>query len=82
MWPPRSPRKGRSRRRMFSFSAQGVTSKRQGHQALQRVCKVDASKSKEQARAEGWLERFRGNDAADAPAKRIRPEPEVKTKVQ
>ncbi len=54
--------------------------KHEGYRALQRVCKVDAHKSKEQAQAEGWLENWKGNDAADATAKRARPEPEGKTK--
>ncbi len=51
-----------------------------GNKALQRVCEEDTHKSRELSQVKGRLDHRKGNDAADATARRGRPEPKGKNR--
>ncbi len=63
-------RPGAALRDQFKY---GICYKHAGYDALGQVVKVDAHKGKDQAIAEGWGGRWKGNDAADQVAKLVRP---------
>jgi hypothetical protein len=50
--------------------------------ALREVVKVDDHKSREQSMSENWEEHWKGNDAADATAKLVRPKLQRDAKTQ
>ncbi len=53
-----------------------------GYMALREVVKVDAHKSREQSKSEGWEEHWKGNNAADETAKLARTRLQCDAKTQ